>query len=150
MVKKCCIIGCRSNYNVQKGESSTTAFQFPRDETLRELWIDSIGRTDGWTPTVFSYVCVKHFAEVDVKQRNRRQVLQSDAVPRIFPEVTPEALKGVRLVKGDESMLDMTGGGGANTTAADGDAEDESDEYEEEFLDEDEDDDEENADGLRW
>jgi THAP domain len=147
MVKKCCIIGCRSNYNVQKGESSTTAFQFPRDETLRELWIDSIGRTDGWMPTVFSYVCVKHFAEDDVKQRNRRQVLQPDAVPRIFPEITPETLKGVRLGTADDSVLDTSAGGGNNTTA---DADDESDEYEAEYLDEDEDGREDSGDVVRW
>jgi THAP domain len=147
MVKKCCIIGCRSNYNVQKGESSTTAFQFPRDETLRELWIDSIGRTDGWMPTVFSYVCVKHFAEDDVKQRNRRQVLQPDAVPRIFPEITPETLKGVRLGTADDSVLDTSAGGANNTTA---DADDESDEYEAEYLDEDEDGREDSGDVVRW
>jgi hypothetical protein len=87
MVKKCCILGCRSNYNVHKGDASVTTFQFPRDETMKELWVDSIGR-DNWQPTLFSYVCVMHFAEDDVKHGMKRQVLKPDAVPRIFPDAS--------------------------------------------------------------
>ena len=36
MVCKCCVVDCRSNY---AGEERTTVFSFPKEESLRKIWI---------------------------------------------------------------------------------------------------------------
>ena len=59
MASKCCAIDCRSNY---AGEERTTVFSFPKEESLRKIWIKFVNRKD-WEPTLSSFICVKYFDE---------------------------------------------------------------------------------------
>ena len=59
MAYKCCAIDCRSNY---AGEERTTVFSFPKEESLRKIWIKFVNRKD-WEPTPSSFICIKHFEE---------------------------------------------------------------------------------------
>ena len=59
MVYKCCVVDCRSNY---AGEERTTVFSFPKEESLRKIWIRFVNRKElGLTPS--SFICIKHFEE---------------------------------------------------------------------------------------
>ena len=59
MVCKCCVVDCRSNY---AREERTTVFSFPKEESLRKIWIKFVNRKD-WEPTPLSFICIKHFEE---------------------------------------------------------------------------------------
>ena len=59
MVCKCCVVDCRSNY---AGEERTTVLSFPKEESLRKIWIKFVNRKD-WEPTPLSFICIKHFKE---------------------------------------------------------------------------------------
>ena len=59
MVYKCCVADCQSNY---AGEERTTVFSFPKEESLRKIWIKFLNRKD-WEPRRSSCICIKHFEE---------------------------------------------------------------------------------------
>ena len=44
MVNKCCVPGCRSNYEIKKVERSVTFFTFPIEEQLKEKWLRKLPR----------------------------------------------------------------------------------------------------------
>lgn len=67
MLRKCCVFGCRSNYDKA---SEVSAFKFSKDGVLRDKWIKKISRKD-FTPTTHSVVCVKHFAEQFILREDR-------------------------------------------------------------------------------
>ena len=43
MVYKCCIINCCS---ISAGEERTAVLNFPKEESLRKIWIKSVNRKD--------------------------------------------------------------------------------------------------------
>ena len=47
MVYKCCVVDCRSNY---AGEERTTVFSFPKEESLRKIWIRFVNRKELGSP----------------------------------------------------------------------------------------------------
>ena len=47
MVCKCCVVDCRSNY---AGEERTTVFSFPKEESLRKIWIRFVNRKELGSP----------------------------------------------------------------------------------------------------
>ena len=57
MVYKCCVVDYRSNY---AGEERATVFSFPKQESLRKIWIKFVNRKD-LEPTPSSFICIKHF-----------------------------------------------------------------------------------------
>ena len=57
MVYKCCVVDCPSNY---AGKERTTVFPFPKEESLRKIWINFVNRKD---TTISSFICIKHFEE---------------------------------------------------------------------------------------
>ena len=73
MVNKCCVYGCKSNYEVRTKafmESKVKVphvptFSFPKNETLRAAWIRKIANKN-MNVTNNSRVCIKHFHEKDV------------------------------------------------------------------------------------
>lgn len=95
MPNKCCVFGCRSNYDK---ENEASSFKFPKDPAMREKWIRAINRKD-FTPTFYSVVCVKHFAERFIIREDKmtrddgtlivaqraRPALTKDAYPSLFP-----------------------------------------------------------------
>ena len=73
MVYKCCVLGCKSNYEVRTKEyrdnnikpPHVSMFTFPKDERLREEWIREIPNQN-LKVTKSSRVCIKHFHANDV------------------------------------------------------------------------------------
>ena len=98
MPNKCCVTGCRSNY--EKAEGYVLIFKFPCDENLRKLWLKKIPRKN-WTPGPQAVVCEVHFDEKFISKieeyidkdgqkktfPRKRPVLSSNAVPTIFPNL---------------------------------------------------------------
>ena len=52
-------VDCRSNC---AGEERTTVFSFPKEESLRKIWIKFAHRKE-WEPTTSSFICIRHFEE---------------------------------------------------------------------------------------
>ena len=62
---KCCVPGCKSNYESAGKEGRCSTFGFPLDETNRQNWLRNIPRyCDNITRN--TRVCIKHFEEKDV------------------------------------------------------------------------------------
>ena len=64
MVCKCCVVDCRSNY---AGEERTAVFSFPKEESLRKIWITfcKIEFSEERAPEVSE--CIKIDKELHVK-----------------------------------------------------------------------------------
>ena len=58
MPRKCCVHGCKSNYD--STEVRYSVFTFPRDEILRREWIRKIPNAN-FNSTKYTCVCEKHF-----------------------------------------------------------------------------------------
>ena len=59
VVYECCVVDCQSNY---AGEERITVFSFPKEESLRKIWIKFVNRKDK-EPILSSFICIKHFEE---------------------------------------------------------------------------------------
>lgn len=114
MPKKCCVPGCKSNYDSTK--EYVTVFQFPSDPAMRETWRKCIPRKN-WTPTKSAVVCRKHFRACDMilsdtitddhgvqRERPRKNpVLMINAYPCLFsgrptvylPVPAPQSQRGL-------------------------------------------------------
>ena len=101
MVIKCCVPGCRTNYEIKKGERTVTCFTFPIEEQLKEKWLRKIPRHN-LKVSKHTVVCIKHFRESDVIKNDvlpgkhgkpdslilrKKFACQKDAVPCIFPNL---------------------------------------------------------------
>lgn len=99
MPLKCCVTGCRSNYENEKGYVSV--FKFPTDENMKRIWMEKIRRKD-WTPGPNARVCELHFQSKFISKveeyvdedgsrkafPRKRPVLSGDAIPTQFPSVS--------------------------------------------------------------
>ncbi|KAF2902885.1 hypothetical protein ILUMI_03297 [Ignelater luminosus] len=102
MPRRCCVPGCRSNYDssLKENNKCVTTFSFPKDDERKLQWIRTIPRKD-WTPSCSAVVCVKHFCESDIIYHDkwllsdgtvqqlslRNPKLKPEAVPCIFPNL---------------------------------------------------------------
>ena len=59
MVKKCCVTGCRSNYDPT---DRVSVFRLPKDKDERERWMKAIPR-DNIPDSADTVVCIKHFPD---------------------------------------------------------------------------------------
>ena len=86
MVRKCCVTGCRSNYD---STNKVTVFRLPKDKDERERWMKAIPR-DNIPDSPNTVVCIKHFPEgfetVSVKGK-----LRPKNPPSVFPDL-PKSL----------------------------------------------------------
>ena len=100
MVYKCCVVDCRSDYT---GEERTTVLSFPKEESLRKIWIKFVNRKD-WEPTPSSFICIKHFEEKyyrKSKNNKRYHLIKAlKPVPTIFnPNIqTSECSSSSRII----------------------------------------------------
>ena len=62
MVNKCCVPGCRTNYEIKKSECSVTCFTFPIEEQLKEKRLRKIP-CHNLKVSKHMVVCIKHFRE---------------------------------------------------------------------------------------
>ena len=58
---KCCVPGCRSNYD--KENTKYSCFSFPKDKQLREKWLSAIPRKD-FSPTEYTKVRLLVFFKI--------------------------------------------------------------------------------------
>lgn len=102
MPRKCCVPGCKSNYQstLVNDSKCITTFSFPKEDKRRSQWIRAIPRGK-WTPSGCAVVCRKHFNDSDVicfdkllrpdgsteQIPLRRPKLKETAVPCIFPNL---------------------------------------------------------------
>ncbi|XP_067011944.2 uncharacterized protein [Anabrus simplex] len=115
MVRTCCVPGCKSNYY----ESHVPTFVLPKNQSLREQWIQNIRRYN-FEYTDKTAVCAKHFEPhfiiredifpiVDGEPiRIPRKIprLSRDAIPTIFPDESVVSRRKKRIPKTcDESQL---------------------------------------------
>lgn len=58
-------------------------FRFPKDESLKNIWVKNINRKD-WQPNSASVLCSQHFAFHFFEHNIYRTVLRRGAIPTIF------------------------------------------------------------------
>ena len=111
MVKKCCVTGCRSNYDPT---DRVSVFRLPKDKDERERWMKAIPR-DNIPDSADTVVCIKHFPDgfetVSVKGRLRPKNppsifsnLPKSLVPTPVPlaRTTFRSSSSVRSVESDQ------------------------------------------------
>lgn len=94
MPYRCCVPGCRGNYDEA---NKVSIFSFPKDLSLRDRWTKAIHRKD-FSPSERSVVCERHFSEDLIIREDkmtrpdgsiitapRKPTLTKNAVPHIFP-----------------------------------------------------------------
>ena len=85
MTRKCCVVGCKSNYDSTNEKFPT--FAFPKNIDLCNLWLKAIGR-ENFNPTKYSVVCSKHFIPELITTKGSKlkakSVLKENSVPTIF------------------------------------------------------------------
>ena len=101
MVKKCCVLHCKSNNARSTEKGHVTCFKFPTERSLREAWLRKIPRK-GLIVTEYTVVCIKHFHDRDLIKYDilpgrdgyhdilvprKKIALRKDAVPCIFPKL---------------------------------------------------------------
>ncbi|CAG9773624.1 unnamed protein product [Ceutorhynchus assimilis] len=79
MPRKCCVLGCRSNYDGTSEKVSV--FQFPIDKDLKDKWLEAINRKD-YVPSKYAGVCQKHFIEDEVVRSCDRLDLKTGKIIR--------------------------------------------------------------------
>uniref|UniRef100_A0A8D9FKP9 THAP domain-containing protein 1 n=1 Tax=Cacopsylla melanoneura TaxID=428564 RepID=A0A8D9FKP9_9HEMI len=84
MVRSCSAFGCTT-----RSSKEETVFRFPmRYEGKKKEWEKAL-RREGFTATLYSGVCYKHFKPDDFKEKSTRLRLKPDAVPTIFESFPP-------------------------------------------------------------
>ncbi len=58
--------------------------RFPKDQLLREKWIEQIGRRGNFEPTLWATVCSAHFTKDSFIQTKSFRFLRKNAVPTVF------------------------------------------------------------------
>lgn len=102
MPRRCCVPGCKANYDslLKENQVGTSTFSFPKDDNLKCEWLRAIPRKD-WTPTKSSAVCANHFHKSDIIRYDKwlqpdgsfktvqlkHPKLKASAVPAVFPNV---------------------------------------------------------------
>nr|CAH7760647.1 unnamed protein product [Callosobruchus chinensis] len=99
MPSRCCVPGCKNNYNSSKKEQgNVSVFTFPKDIERRNQWLKCIHRED-FIPSDHSVVCIDHFEEKFIVRKDtatrpdgsvltvdrKRLKLSPDAFPTRFP-----------------------------------------------------------------
>lgn len=110
MSDKCCVPGCKSNYESEK--ENVSVFKFPKEERLRRNWLKNIPCTD-WTPGNRAVVCEKHLEKAliqkeeiykgmnDIKRAfpRKRPILHFEAVPTLFPNLPKYLSKPLAMIR---------------------------------------------------
>ena len=93
MPNKCCVIGCRANY--QYGPSKPV-FKFPDDTVFSNKWVAFLNRQD-FQPGKYSVICIDHFEERFIIQHQNKVALNYslNPIPTIHPSHIPLSLVSV-------------------------------------------------------
>ena len=72
MPSKCCVIGCKSNYDTSvKTEGYISVYHFPEDKGERDRWISAVPRSD--LKDIFEKFEKKETIIVNGKEKNKRK-----------------------------------------------------------------------------
>lgn len=75
---RCCVVtGCAASNQ----DFGTFLFSFPRDEKLRQQWIDVLGKPSSWSVPEAAYICWSHFEGKSIHQDASGFRRTTDAVP---------------------------------------------------------------------
>ena len=94
MTRSCVVFGCNSNNRIKvpdgdkgvyvRGEY-VTCFSWPKDEDLKQRWLDALPNQKGSVLTSqYNGVCIKHFRDIDVDSSKKFKYPKPGAVPCIF------------------------------------------------------------------
>ncbi|PSN39010.1 hypothetical protein C0J52_14032 [Blattella germanica] len=119
MPDKCCVPGCRGNYESEK--DTVSVFKIPTEEPFRSIWLKSIPRK-GWVPGKRAVVCEKHFHPACVSREiyankdgikmsisRKRPFLLPGAVPSLFldgPKYFSESSREDFVAQTKENILE--------------------------------------------
>ncbi|KAG0436493.1 hypothetical protein HPB47_017916 [Ixodes persulcatus] len=91
---------CRHFWTEQPGKQTPDDhyFEIPSNVERRAAWLKRISRQgtakgSPWQPASRSVVCSRHFIDKDYREGCKRKLLQSSAIPTVFPEY-PSYLQG--------------------------------------------------------
>lgn len=83
MPSRCCVPGCKNNYDkTKKVVGNKSVFLFPKEAERRDLWLKRINRKN-FVVTEHSVVCIDHFDEKFIIRDKLK--LSTDAFPSKFP-----------------------------------------------------------------
>ena len=88
MVKKCCIPGCRGNYDVK---NKVRVYWLPSNEEERNRWINSIPRSS-FPNKPDTVVCERHFPETFLKAHINGKDRPIEP-PSIFPNIPSSVIQ---------------------------------------------------------
>ncbi|CAH1997190.1 unnamed protein product [Acanthoscelides obtectus] len=94
MPRRCCVPGCKGNYDTTlKAEDPVSTFSFPKEQELLEKWIRAIPRKD-WIPTKSSAVCANHFCDSDIVRFSEFTLPngQINKIPLKYPKLNQNAV----------------------------------------------------------
>ncbi|XP_028177618.1 THAP domain-containing protein 1-like isoform X2 [Ostrinia furnacalis] len=81
----CCVINCKkrsSTSNLQK--DNITFHRFPKDPTIRNIWMWACQKHASWTPTRCSTICSMHFdTSCFIFKTNNKRKLKPSSVPTL-------------------------------------------------------------------
>ena len=104
MVKKCCITGCRSNYDNKKNETikRIPAFRFPKDSSQKRYWEEAIPFSN-LKINSNSVICEHHWP---VKYRKKMSYgkVRPDEPPSAWKDVLAHLLQPVMMSR---SVFDL-------------------------------------------
>ncbi len=66
---KCCVPGCKSNYESAGKGGQCSTFGFPKESNIKQQWLRNIPREFD-NITKHTRVCILHFEEKDVHTHN--------------------------------------------------------------------------------
>ena len=93
MPNKCCVTGCRTNY--QDGPNKPV-FKFPDDPELSNKWVGFLNRRD-YQISKYSEICINHFEEKYIFHHPKKIILNYSMkpIPTIHPHLIPLSLATV-------------------------------------------------------
>lgn len=97
MPRRCCVPGCKSNYDsrLKHGEAVST-FGFPKEEKEKRRWLRAIPRYD-WQPSQSTAVCEHHFHVEDIVRFDISKNKEGDTIslPLKYPKLKKHAVPKV-------------------------------------------------------
>lgn len=98
MPRRCCVPGCKSNYDsvLKQSKKVISTFSFPKDQHRIVKWTKAIPRKD-WIPTKNSVVCANHFIDDHIIRFETFTTPNGDIkkVPLKYPKLKESAVPSI-------------------------------------------------------
>ncbi|RVE50702.1 hypothetical protein evm_004612 [Chilo suppressalis] len=80
---KCCVVMCSARKN--KNQPQLTLHRFPKNEALKEKWLEAIGKGNINPRQKIRYLCSLHFKESGFNKTLYVIRFRENSLPTIFP-----------------------------------------------------------------